>query len=53
MCCLYSEGVIPLICLNVRDTFLMSEKPSSTAAYETLCPSQSSWAIFSMRSLMT
>lgn len=53
MCCRYSDGVIPLICLNVRETFLMSEKPSSTAASDTLCPSQSSWAIFSMRSLIT
>ena len=51
-CCRYSEGVIPLSCLKVRETFLMSENPSSEAASETLNPSPSSCVIFSMRTWM-
>ena len=47
--CRYSEGVMPLICLNERETFLRSENPSSTAASETLIPSHSSCVIFSIR----
>ena len=48
-CSRYSDGVMPFSCLKVRETFLMSEKPSSAAASDTLSPSHSNCIIFSMR----
>ena len=37
---LYSDGDIPIILRNTRERFLMSVKPNSKAASDTLLPSE-------------
>lgn len=37
---LYSDGDIPMILRNTRERFLMSVKPNSKAASDTLLPSE-------------